>query len=837
MTSKIGPHVIIGPRNGFGPFLETTKGKLAIVKTVDDHGAATEAKALDPNVLTVGRVNEARHYETGQMVDMQAWEPRGPYKERTGAVLAAYDYYQTVKPYWNRNPQIDVWETFNEFSNHERWQGWFFIALMDLAEEDGYTLALYSSSTGRPPDLFVANEMVESLREAKRRGHYLSLHSYGGVGTDIKTLKGTEPFHALRYRQTYNNVLIPANANPPLILSEIGQAGGFDYLGWDTLGPDLEWYDNELAKDKYVVGATLFTLGKWYQSNYQDALPQLAEHIVNFVPDTTPPVDPPDPDPLECAPRLRYKRVYHYIEHTDERPALFADRLAVWMEADKTHGTYGNSLDDALHGPGVDAFCILYGIERDRQMEFKAFRIQYYPDARPLEFKPIPDGETEPPQPEQLQIVWPTDADPHFITWSFGDKGEGVFHFGLDSRCARGTTVRAVADGVVSFIGVDPHSSGGFGLYIRMETTADKQYKIYHAHLLEATVQVGATLRQGDAIALSDDTGNSSGDHHHLEIREKRGENWVPVDPMDYMIESEKPDEPPTPEPETHVPQAWLHLNASGLHPNDGQPFLDDIDMLKDARMDGFLFTTNSDIDPDSLGIMSRQTGIPPENIIIRIHKSGSDPDIANPAKYVEHARPWVIHGLERGVRKFQLWNEPNLDRSMVDAGKITLDQMEWPHDAVKFAEVYLETVFLFRAEFGNDMQIALPPMSPQDNAAVYLNILSMTDADERADWASVHSYFSTDGSGQFGIDSLDGGLYWQFVLELIRPDLPVWLTEFADNGDGSDADRARRTAEYFTKQYPTRIKGVACYISQDVNFPKQAWNKNPHMIERVANR
>lgn len=394
MASKIGPHVIIGPRKGFGEFLQTTKGKLAIVKCVDDFGAATEAKALDPNVLTVGRVNEARHYQTGQMVDMTAWEPRGAYKERTGAVLAAYDYYETVRPYWGRNPQIDVWETFNEFSFHWEWQGWFYIAMMDKAEQDGYILSHYCCSSGNPGTTAFANGMVESLREAKRRGHYLSLHSYGGVGSDIKTLRGTEPFHALRYRQTYNDVLIPASANPPLILSEIGQAGGFDYLGWDTLGPDLEWYDNELAKDAYVVGATLFTLGKWYQSNYQDALPQLAQHIVNFVPDITPPPVDPDPDPsIECQPRTPYNRRYHWV-HID---ALDWLKNEVWEIAKESGGTVGSSADDALYGPGLKSVTgIFYNVDVEEQPVFEAFQEVHYPDSF-IEFITLSESNPVPP--------------------------------------------------------------------------------------------------------------------------------------------------------------------------------------------------------------------------------------------------------------------------------------------------------------------------------------------------------------------------------------------------------------------------------------------------------
>jgi hypothetical protein len=288
-----------------------------------------------------------------------------------------------------------------------------------------------------------------------------------------------------------------------------------------------------------------------------------------------------------------------------------------------------------------------------------------------------------------------------------------------------------------------------------------------------------------------------------------------------------------------------LHLGATGLHPNDPNgSFMTDLRMLRDANMQGFVFTTNSDIDPDGLGILLRDTGIKPENVIVRLFMPGSDPNIANPARYVELHRAWIRHGLSHGVRKFQLWNEPNLDAAMVAAGKIKPRQMEWPHDAARFAEVYHDVAARLRNEYGDpNIKIGFPPMSPQDNAKNYYDASWRIQGIRLPDWYSIHSYFSADGTGQFGIDSLDGGLYWQNVIEWL-PDkfMPIWLTEFADNGDGPDIDRARRTAAYFARpdgewQWPIRVRGVACYISQDANWPKQEWASNSHMVAKVAAR
>ena len=380
--SKIGVHSIIGPRNGYGDFLKAIKNagaRLAVVKCVDDFGPAKEAKDLMPGTLTVGRYNSFRDKE-GRLVDTQGFEPLLPDKSYRSAREVAEWYYERLLPKWKLNPWIDVWETFNEFSFHWAWQGEFYTAMMDLAEADGFRLAHYACSTGNPPDAAAARDLIPSLREAKRRGHYLSLHEYGGVGNrapgvpNPATLRGTEPYHALRYRALYETILIPAGADPKLIISECGQAGGFDFLGTKTLVDDMAWYDAELFKDAYVAGAAIFTLGKWMNTtvNFQDALPELAKYIVATptptpppkqadsgppvygTPEPTPTPEPaPTQPPARGAPREPYTRTYLLLPN--EPPTTQGNtRLAGWIQAVVASGvltryrwTMGMSADDA----------------------------------------------------------------------------------------------------------------------------------------------------------------------------------------------------------------------------------------------------------------------------------------------------------------------------------------------------------------------------------------------------------------------------------------------------------------------------------------------------------
>jgi hypothetical protein len=377
--SKIGVHSIIGPRNGYGAFLKRIADAgqtLAVVKVLDDFGPAKEAKDLMPNTLTVGRFNTFKDKQ-GNTVDTQGFEPRLPDGSYRDAREVAEWYFERLRDKWKAHPFIDVWETFNEFSAHWAWQGEFYVAMMDLAEPDGFKLAHYACSTGNPPNAAAAREMIPCLQATKQRGHYLSLHEYGGVGdkepgvSNPETLRGTEPNHALRYRALYETILIPNNADPPLILSEIGQAGGFRFQGTQVLLDDMKWYDSELFKDEYVVGAAIFTLGKWMQTtvNYQEALPALADYIATTptpappprpprpVPPPPPPEPPVEPQPpvarARGAPRAQYRRTYLLLPNEPATPDGNA-RLSAWIQAVVASGvltryrwTMGSSADDA----------------------------------------------------------------------------------------------------------------------------------------------------------------------------------------------------------------------------------------------------------------------------------------------------------------------------------------------------------------------------------------------------------------------------------------------------------------------------------------------------------
>lgn len=381
--SKIGCHVVQGPRNGFGEFLSRIRNAgqtLAVVKCVDDFGAAYEAKQYNPLTLTVGRVNGIVDAE-GQPRDLQAFEPR----DWPSAQVAADAYFSLVQGKWSQNRQwIDVWETFNEFSEHWAWQADFYVRMMELAEASGYTLALYACSTGNPPrpedDGGVAYAAILSAcKHAQMGGHYLSLHEYGLEGT----LRGTQPHLALRYR-TLATYLQEHNAMPALIISECGQNAGYEFIGTEAFIDDFAWYDSELMRDSYVVGAAAWTLGNWMSANFQDALLPLSDYIITHpTPLEPPPPPPPEPEPCRGLPRTDYARTYFVIpQSATESRAAEIFRIG-WQEARRT---IGGSYDDAGIGDLSGRVAVLWDIPVDQRQTYIEWYAMHYPGVK-VEFR------------------------------------------------------------------------------------------------------------------------------------------------------------------------------------------------------------------------------------------------------------------------------------------------------------------------------------------------------------------------------------------------------------------------------------------------------------------
>jgi murein DD-endopeptidase MepM/ murein hydrolase activator NlpD len=100
--------------------------------------------------------------------------------------------------------------------------------------------------------------------------------------------------------------------------------------------------------------------------------------------------------------------------------------------------------------------------------------------------------------------------------------GETTFHHGVDIAVAYGQNVKAAADGVVSFAGVQ----NGYGNTVVIDHEGGRQTR--YAHLSQELVRAGDVVNEGQVLGKSGNSGRSTGPHLHFEMLV----NGRPVDPV-----------------------------------------------------------------------------------------------------------------------------------------------------------------------------------------------------------------------------------------------------------------------------------------------------------------
>lgn len=148
----------------------------------------------------------------------------------------------------------------------------------------------------------------------------------------------------------------------------------------------------------------------------------------------------------------------------------------------------------------------------------------------------------------QVEYVSPVDYD-ITLAGNFGEPRPWHFHGGIDIRTdnVEGKPIFSIADGYVSRLTVNHfgfgnaiyvnHPDGHTSVYCHLQRFADK-----YETLLQRTGRDTLEMRfpstqfpvkAGDLIAISGNTGHSTGPHLHLEIHDT--ETWVMRDPLEFL--------------------------------------------------------------------------------------------------------------------------------------------------------------------------------------------------------------------------------------------------------------------------------------------------------------
>lgn len=146
--------------------------------------------------------------------------------------------------------------------------------------------------------------------------------------------------------------------------------------------------------------------------------------------------------------------------------------------------------------------------------------------------------------PRQFQ-----DNNGYFVTWTgkalpLGSPGASIDgHAGYDWSTPEGTPLLAVADGVVHTAGESsvfycpPLEKEISGLDVYLEHTAPNgdRFSTEYVHLSQIDVKPGQSVKAGDVIGLSGNTGCSTGPHLHFGVyRISKNQQWTIVDPYGW---------------------------------------------------------------------------------------------------------------------------------------------------------------------------------------------------------------------------------------------------------------------------------------------------------------
>ncbi len=309
-TSKLGAIALNNSDPYFFEFVRRVHPRL--IKGINDVSWTWAVKQDSPQTLIIGILG-----------DKQEW-----WVEQYNPVDAANEYIKHNFEKYQQNPDVNYWEGWNEYNPttdaQMQWYAQFEATRVCGMQAQGFHAAVGSFAVGWPSTYEQMQLFLPALEAAHRCGGIFAVHEYNGptmqCGVTTNTpgvIPGAPAFsvpvgtHTLRYRIWYEGLLKPRGLGDlPLVISEagldnslnVGVCGNPGGLGWKDsqgwlveqgLGLDgpsayvkvLEWYDEQLRQDAYVIGATLFTAGalepdnSWHVFDLHDVFVPLANYL------------------------------------------------------------------------------------------------------------------------------------------------------------------------------------------------------------------------------------------------------------------------------------------------------------------------------------------------------------------------------------------------------------------------------------------------------------------------------------------------------------------------------------------------------------------------------
>jgi hypothetical protein len=261
---------------------------VTVVKTLElDQNFVKQIKQVSPRTRVIGRLPDGRWAQ----ITLATVDP----------IAEARAYVEALLPFADdpaRRPYFDGWETFNEpvAANLEEMARFadFEAERTRLLGERGIRSVIGNFGTGQPP-LELWEAFLPAIQTAQQYDGWLGLHEYSAptiyhlsTRDNGQRNPGITPedsgWLTLRYRQVYNQILIPRGLAIPLVFTELGvdglvanRPGPPDARGWHDFqrfwaetgfglwGPgayveQLVWFDEAMRHNDYVIGGCIYAM-------------------------------------------------------------------------------------------------------------------------------------------------------------------------------------------------------------------------------------------------------------------------------------------------------------------------------------------------------------------------------------------------------------------------------------------------------------------------------------------------------------------------------------------------------------------------------------------------
>lgn len=542
----------IGKPDGYMPTLDAAGIPFGIM-SADHYGIIEEA-------LTYNKANHILVYRPTDQ-DYPAYEANPDVAARIvwQAVIAG------LPPEFDKeNVWLVIW---NEPRKEAEWGNWLGEAgyeVGQLALRDGYKVALFGYSTGTPDvDSWYTPGMVTFLRLAANHPDQIAvaLHEYS---LDVKDIRNGFPYLVGRFEFLHDACDEQQIGRPTILITE----WGWEYQ--DVPSPDVAMVHILDIADVYAPYENILFADIWYLGpgfgNIDDQTQRLIAPVTNASLIYEPPPISPGPE----TPPLVSLETYLWALSVARQPISLNAQAA--LQAVMFADGFTPVESEEWEPFGSDTYAYQAGEDPAGENPRRVYAALVPPGGGDWQVFWFEDPGTGKPEPPEFALThWP--ADSFVVTQYFGENPENYDQYGLpghggwDIHAPLGAPFYCAASGIVTWASDRKQSNGtpsDYGWHVKVQ--AGEHTCIYAHAAPHPPVAVGDTVVGGQIIALSGNTGNSTGPHLHFELRHPPGDPGWPyniIDPSPYL-EPLREDPPVVP---TIDMAPYFRVAASGVGP------------------------------------------------------------------------------------------------------------------------------------------------------------------------------------------------------------------------------------------------------------------------------